>query len=98
MLSLSDKQMEVVQQAAAMLPTNNRDPFLRSVAGRLADVATPTDYDVATAVTFVLNTRGVSTPLYFNSGTKMKKPHAWRKDFSQRYGKLIGDTNAKIFK
>ena len=38
MLSLSLQQMKIVQQAAALLPINARDAFLRSVAGRLTDI------------------------------------------------------------
>jgi hypothetical protein len=61
MLSLSDRQMEQLKTAAALLPIHARDSFLRSVAGRLVDIATPSDHDVAVAVSFVLNCRGIST-------------------------------------
>jgi hypothetical protein len=60
MLSLSDHQLQQVQQAAAMLPVGNRDAFLRSIAGRLSGIATPTDRDVAHAVSFVRGCQGVA--------------------------------------
>jgi hypothetical protein len=60
MLSLSNHQLRQVQQAAAMLPLNARDSFLRSVAGRLSEIATPSDAQVDHAVRFVLSCRGVA--------------------------------------
>jgi hypothetical protein len=60
MLSLSNHQLQQMQQAAAMLPVNGRDSFLRSVAGRLLAIDTPTDSDVARALSFVLGLRGVA--------------------------------------
>jgi hypothetical protein len=36
MLALTDRQLECVTEAAAMLPVNGRDYFLRSIANRLA--------------------------------------------------------------
>lgn len=43
MLSLSDQQMKIVQQGAALLPVNARDAFLPTVAGRLTDIEILTD-------------------------------------------------------
>jgi hypothetical protein len=62
MLALSDQQFKTVQTAAALLPPAARDSFLGSIAGRLVDIATPSDADIAAAVNFVLSTRGISTP------------------------------------
>lgn len=58
-LSLSDQQLEIVKAAAGLLPPAGRDSFLRSVAGRLADVCPPSDAAVHEACAFVLETRGV---------------------------------------
>jgi hypothetical protein len=73
MLSLSDHQLKTLQQAAAMLPVNDRDTFLRSVGGRLSDIATPTDRDIAHAVSFVLSCRGIAV-----GHSRKEKPHAFR--------------------
>jgi hypothetical protein len=67
-LSLSDPQLKAVQTAAALLPPGARDSFPRSIAGRLVDIATPSDDDIAAAVNFVLSTRGISTPAYLCDG------------------------------
>jgi hypothetical protein len=85
MLSLSDRQMEQLKTAAALLPM---DSFLRSVAGRLVDIATPSDHDVAVAVSFVLNCRGVSTPLFMNDAAPNRQWKPQRKEFSRRYPSL----------
>jgi hypothetical protein len=45
-LSLSDRQLLQVRTTAALLPVHARDSFMRSIAGRLADIATPNDDDV----------------------------------------------------
>jgi hypothetical protein len=45
-----------------------RYSFMRSIAGRLADIATPSDADIAADVNFVLSTRGISTPAYLCDG------------------------------
>ena len=74
MLALSDHQLQQVQQAAAMLPVSDRDMFLRSVAGRLSDIATPTDSDVAQAVSFVLSCRGIAV----GHSHGKEKTHAFR--------------------
>jgi hypothetical protein len=37
--SLSDEELDRVMMAAAMLPTRQRDSFVRSVAGRVAGLA-----------------------------------------------------------
>jgi hypothetical protein len=59
-LSLSDRSLRVVIKAAEMLPVSQRDSFLRSVAGRLADLHQPSLADVQAAIVFVLNTRGIA--------------------------------------
>jgi hypothetical protein len=84
-LSLSDWQLLQVRTAAALLPVHARDSFMRSIAGRLADIATPNDDDVAAAVNFVLSTRGISTPAYLCDGaTLTNRRQSRRKIFSQR--------------
>jgi hypothetical protein len=74
MMALTDRQLQTVQQAAAMLPVNDRDTFLRSVAGRLSAIAFPTDYDAAHAVNFVLNCRGIAV----GHTHRKEKTHAFR--------------------
>jgi hypothetical protein len=59
-LGVTDRQLDLIQRAAALLPTGSRDLFLRSVASRLSDVASPTDNEVESAVNFILSNRGVS--------------------------------------
>jgi hypothetical protein len=54
--------LEQVMTAASMLQPGLRDRFLRSVAGRLADVRDPDDHAVRTAIEFVLGCYGVSIP------------------------------------
>jgi hypothetical protein len=53
------------------LPPGARDSFLRSIAGRLVDIAAPSDADIAAAVNFVLSTRGISTPAYLCDGATL---------------------------
>ena len=62
MLALSDQQLALVMQAAALLPPPRRDDFMRSVASRLSDIARPSDHELGDAVQFILSTRGVSAP------------------------------------
>lgn len=56
-LSLSDEQLELVTGAAALLPTHDRDRFLRSIANRIGDLAQPTNDDIRGAIDFVLGCR-----------------------------------------
>ena len=70
MLSLSDQQLRQVQEAAAQLPVNDRDSFLRSIANRLSD--NPGDHEVSSAINFVLVLRGVAV------GHSKEKIHAFR--------------------
>jgi hypothetical protein len=60
LLSFSDGQLRLVIKAAEMIPVSQRDSFLRSIAGRLADLHQPTLGDVQAAIVFVLNTRGIA--------------------------------------
>jgi hypothetical protein len=60
MLTLTDHQLRQVQTAAAMLPVNARDSFLRSVANRLATIHQPNDHQVNSAISFVLGLRGIA--------------------------------------
>jgi hypothetical protein len=65
MRALTDKQMEAIKAAAALVPATSRDHFLRSVANRLS--ALPyhiTDADIAATITMILSTRGVSTSAF----------------------------------
>lgn len=59
-LGISDRQLDLILRAAALLPTHRRDTFLRSVASRLSDNAHPNDNEVEAAVNFILSFRGVA--------------------------------------
>jgi hypothetical protein len=63
-MTLTHEQLHEVNMAAAMLPTAQRESFVRSIAGRLRDLptASPCDADVHAAIRFVLSLRGVSAP------------------------------------
>jgi hypothetical protein len=74
MLAFSDSQLKQVQAAAALLPVNARDLFLRSVAG-LSDIAAPTDNDVAAAVSFVLSCHGISMRMSFCDSAVKERFH-----------------------
>jgi hypothetical protein len=58
MLSLSDRQMDLVMRGAMLMPTHDRDVFLRSIASRL-DGEPITDTNVEEAVLFILGCRGI---------------------------------------
>jgi hypothetical protein len=59
MLSLTDQQLDLVKQAATMVPVPDRDNFLRSEAAQLVRHP-PTDTDLAAALSFVLQGRDIS--------------------------------------
>jgi hypothetical protein len=58
-LTLSDSQLERLMQAAAMLPVQARDNFLRSVANRVADLPRIGTAEIEDAIAFVLAGRGI---------------------------------------
>jgi hypothetical protein len=60
LLALTDHQLALVQNAAALLPPYDRDNFLRSVANRLP--SSPSDDDVAVTLRLVLSGRGLAVP------------------------------------
>jgi hypothetical protein len=60
MFSLSDEELDRVMEAAALLPTHQRDAFLRSVAGRVAGSPDVGMAEIESAITFVLNSYGVA--------------------------------------
>jgi hypothetical protein len=59
-LGLTDKQLDLVTRASRLLSAFQRGTFLRSIAGRLDDVANPSDDDVVAAINFILSNAGVS--------------------------------------
>jgi hypothetical protein len=72
MIALTDQQLDEVKRAAAYLPPYRGDNFLRSVAGRLSGtVGRPSDYELSSAIGFVLGCYGLAT-----GRTTMEKPHA----------------------
>ena len=68
MFSLSDEELDRVTVAAAMLPTRQRDSFVRSVAGRLAGLSNVGMAEIESAIEFVLNSYGVVGGLAFKGG------------------------------
>ena len=66
--------MTRVIEAAALLPVTSRDRFLRSLAGRLADLHRPSDADVMAAITLILgDSYGVSVgTAHFKALRKMR--------------------------
>jgi hypothetical protein len=77
MLALTDHQMSQLTRAAAMLPPSDRDLFLRSIANRLSGDP-PTDADLAVAISFVLEGRGVRAPISLFLSNR-EKDHAIRR-------------------
>lgn len=60
-LALDDAMLDRLTNAAALLPANARDHFMRSVANRIADLHHPPGVaELEVAINFVLGTRGVS--------------------------------------
>jgi hypothetical protein len=59
MLSLTDQQVQQLTCAASMVPSSDRDNFLRSVASQIVRHP-PSDQDLAHAIAFVLEGRGTS--------------------------------------
>ena len=57
-LALSDKQLGLLQRAAALLPVGERDHFLRSVAAHLS--CQPTDDAVVAAINAALDAAAVA--------------------------------------
>ena len=83
-LSLNDEQMDFVTRAAAMLPPQQRDSFLRSIANRLADVARPTNFDVRHGDRFRHRLRIGGGSRAFLSNHRNK-----RKDFSDEENQIL---------
>jgi hypothetical protein len=74
MFSLSDVEMDRLVDAAALLPVGSRDAFLRSVAGRVADIPRVGLAELECAIAFVLASYGVSTGnRVFNRTTKLER-------------------------
>jgi hypothetical protein len=59
-LSFTDEMLDRLTAAAAMLPANTRNNFMRSVANRIADLRHPPGLpELEVAIAFVLNARGI---------------------------------------
>jgi hypothetical protein len=59
-LALDDAMLDRLTNAAALLPTNARDNFMRSVANRISDLPYPPGIaELEIAITFVLNCHGI---------------------------------------
>jgi hypothetical protein len=69
-LSFDDDQMNRLMDAAAMLPTRQRDAFLRSVAGRVAGMPDVGIAEIESAIEFTLNAYGVVGGLAFKGTDK----------------------------
>jgi len=74
-LSLSDIQLNLIQQASSLLAPQARDSFLRSICNRLDNVADPTDHDISTAINFVLGCQIGGGPRAF---IQPKQPKGYR--------------------
>jgi hypothetical protein len=60
-LAFHDEMLDRLTNAAALLPSNARDGFMRSVANRISDPPYPAGIaELETAIRFVLGTRGVT--------------------------------------
>lgn len=70
MFSLDDRQLDRVMDAAAMLPTRQRDAFLKSVAGRVAGLSDVGIAEIESAIEFTLNAYGVIGGRMFNGNDK----------------------------
>ena len=64
-LALTDQQLSIVTDAAALLPPAARDAFLRSVAAVLGSDDHPSDGAVMRALSLVLSERGVAVGKQF---------------------------------
>jgi hypothetical protein len=62
-ISLDDKQLKLVQQAARLVPPEVRDWFLTRVANHLSSKPHPTDRDVQRALTDTLTSVHVAVPI-----------------------------------
>ena len=60
LFALDDQQLERLMDAAAMLPAHQRDAFVRSVAGRVADIPNFGIGEIECAIQFVLNHYGIA--------------------------------------
>lgn len=59
-LAFDDEMLARVLDAAALLPANQRDGFLRSVSNRLGNLPYPPGMaELEQAIVFILNARGV---------------------------------------
>lgn len=58
--AFDDAMLDRVMAAAALLPVNARDGFMRSVANRIANLRHPPGMaELEVAIQFVLNARGI---------------------------------------
>lgn len=67
-LSLNDQQLWLIQSAAAALPVEVRDWFLRNVADWLSNNPRPTTQQVHQAVTTVLTSASIPIPPCLGDG------------------------------
>jgi hypothetical protein len=64
-LALTDAQLAYVMDAASLLPSGDRDNFMRSIAGRLKGTLRTNDKTLAKAVSDVLAMRGIAVGRQF---------------------------------
>ena len=77
-LALSDKQLALLQRAAASLPVGERDHFLQSVAAHLTGA--PTDDAVITAINAALDAAATTTKAKANASIMTTSPEQQRCD------------------
>ena len=62
-LSLNGRQLQLIQQAARLVPPQVRDWFLQRIADYLSGKSHPTDRDLQRALTETLTSVHVAVPL-----------------------------------
>jgi hypothetical protein len=60
LMGFTDAQLDRINSAAMLLPVNQRDHFVRSIAKRLADLPNPNASDLRKAILFILSAKGIS--------------------------------------
>ena len=85
-LALSDKQLALLQRAAASLPVGERDHFLQSVAAHLS--GQPTDDAVIAAINAALDAAAVAGELEEEASMSMS-PLLFRRSLHGRAGLVL---------
>jgi hypothetical protein len=76
LFNLDDLQLERLMAGAALLPAHQRDAFVRSVAGRVADIPNFGLAEIETAIVYTLNAYGIALGNQALPRTQKGKPNA----------------------